>query len=372
MNNIKWSLDDKGLLLFNNICIEDEPDDDTTHDNKRKLKVSDDGRYAVVYNIAQFYADFYCFDDVDEEPRYLFTKKRNSYRNDNFFIEFLKNPTNTDETFVIFNSRHGGLTVYYADTGNEKTDSQDDKFITSIKIINEKYMHLSCWYWQPVFCTYLYNIKDFLNNHDYNGVMIDSDFDVPDQPKHFKLNDDNMIEIFDNYDKYHQVYSLDDFYENHKIYKNRIESIHTSKQIKENKQNLLHKIFIGLDETHVSYENTAREKLCFILDGNDDHLIESSCIGNNSKQDLSYHINSIIKQNTYEDELLNFVVPKTLFHGFVTNLKQLPEINLRFTFKKQDVVLFMEVQQTMKKVTDAYECQIFEIDPDVPCYINFS
>lgn len=367
-HNLDWSLDDQGFLCFNNNCIEDEPDNE--EDSKRMLKVSGDKKYAVVYNIAHFYADFYLYDDVDDEPKYLYSKKRNSYRNKKFFIEFFKDPTDPTQTLLVFNSQHGGLTIYYADTGDEKFSSEGDKFITSVRVINEKYLYMTCWYWQPIYCTYLYRIKDLLTQHDYNGIMIDSDFDIPNKPMNFKLNDEKMIEVFAKDDKWRRVYSLDDFYENHKAYKDYINNVHTTEQIKRNKNNLLFKIFNGFDYENVEYEDNAKEKLDIILNSADDDLIESNCFGNNSKSDLSYHVNSIVKENTFDDEKFNLLIPKTLFHGFTTNLRGLKEINLTFTFKKGDINLTMKVQQTMKLIKS--DPNNFEIDSSIPCKITFS
>jgi hypothetical protein len=366
---VEWALNKDGVLQcsVDSIIqtIDDEPDKNDVYDNTYKLKVSEDKQYAVVYNIARYYADFYKYNEYGE-IEYLYTKKRN----DKFLIEFFKSPTNDNITLVMFYSSPGKLTLFYADTGMDMyyyTDKEDMKNITDIKMINDKYMYMSCWYWQPEYCTYLYDIKSFLTEPDYQGVLIDCDSCEPNKESHFKLNSDNMIEVFSKTDKWHQLYSLDDFYSNHGDYKILVGSIKKTNKIIKNTNNILHRIQNGLDSNNVSYNDDALQKFTSILNDDDKMLIECSCFGNTSQQELPYHVYSIMKDIDYNDETLNYIMPKTLFNGHTTNLHNICAINLTFTLKKGDIILKMTVTQTMKEIGE----NNYEVDPNLPCIVTF-
>lgn len=210
-----WSLNN-GELLYNNSSINADYDDV----ENLSLKVSHDGKYAAVCNINKYYADFYTANAKNDYKHYMYSLKRNTYRTENteYILEFFPSPSDANITLFIFNTDHGELGVYDAETGKQlHTDDLEDKFITSIKIVNDDYLHMTGWYWSPVFFTAIYNIKEFLSTPDYKSIVLDVDREIPLSDKHVRLNADNDIEIFTEGHPSHICISIDKFYTNHEV-----------------------------------------------------------------------------------------------------------------------------------------------------------
>lgn len=359
-----WTLKE-GELLFNNSSINAEYDDI----EKLVLKTSHNGNFIAVCNINDYYADFYTSQAKDGYKHYMYSLKRNTYRTENteYILEFFQSPSNPNETLFIFNADHGELGVYDAETGRQlHTDDIEDKFITSIKIVDDKFIHMTGWYWSPVFFTSIYNIKELLTVPEYKAVILDTDRDIPISDKHIRLNADNDIEIFSDGHPYHKCIPLDEFYKNHEKIIAEKEDWEFTKVLTSTKNNFIHRI-LSIDDINIEFLGKSRENLTYIV--NDDNmLVNGECKGNNSGFNLKSNIYLVAKEITISDENLNYLFPKLLFHGFYSNLHELKEINLTFTFTKQDISVKMIVYQKMKPMENK-TCS-YEVDENEPCRIT--
>lgn len=347
---------------------------ETTEKYPLELKVSPNGKYVAVCNIIGKYADVF---EVDEphDVLHLYTLKKNTYRTEDaqFMFEFFVSPSDPEDTLFIFNKTHGEISVYNTAWGidNEHhTDSNDDKFITKYKVLNNEYLYIECWYWQPIFGAKLYKLNDLLTVDGYSGVTVDVGLKYPSKDC-FKVNQEtNMVELIDNDVKIRE-YTLQDFYENHKEYEKFQANIAFTRRVKDTENSLLKMLNVN-DYDTVSFENDSREKLAYILGNTDEHMIYHSCVGNNSGSQLDYHALSITGNNKYEDLELHSLVPKLLFGGHTSKFNGLPEITLTFTFTRGDKVLKMLMNQKMKVMDDGNSMKLYEIDDSMKCYITFS
>lgn len=364
-----WSLKNKSLYYG----IEEVEDFDTTEEHPLELKVSKNGEYAAVCNIMGKYADVFKY-----EEGHVFTLKKNTYRTDSaqFMFEFFECPKYSSRTLIIFNHYHGEIAVYDAEDGTtvHSIDS-DDKFITSYKVINDEYLYVNCWYWNPIYAEKIYKLADLLTNEEYTGVDIDATLHTP-VANGFKFNaETDTIEMVENNQLIH-TYTLEDFYKNNKEYKQYQQNYELTRLLKENKNSLLYALNDDpcIYDT-VSFEDNAKAKLDYILNSTDDHLISFACVGNNSGSDLREHAWNIAKRDKGDDKELNLLVPKLLFHGFTKNLPAMPEITLTFTFTRGETILKMVVKQKMKLMESGKDClgrPAYEVDETEPCYITIS
>ena len=187
--NMSWTFE-KGDLTYNGESINEYDDEDNEN---LLLQVSPNEKYAAICNINKHYADFYTKNAVDGYKYYMYSLKRNTYRTENtdYVLEFFPSPVDKSKTLFIFNSDHGELGVYDADTGKQlHTDEQDDKFITSVKIVDDKYLYMTGWYWAPIFFTSIYEINGLLTKTDYKPVVLDTGRDIPVSKEHIRLNSD--------------------------------------------------------------------------------------------------------------------------------------------------------------------------------------
>lgn len=370
-----WKLDNTTLYYDGN-SIEHDYDDDCNKDTDLVLKVSSNGKYAAICNIYNYYADFFKAKSKHGEPEYMYSFKRNTYHTlgTDFVLEFFQAPSNPEDTLFIFNTRHGELSVYNAESGKEiHTDMVEDKIITSVTILNDEFMHMTGWYWNPVFFTSIYDIKKLLTTPDYEAVLLDTDLvDMPNKEKHFKINDSNQIEIYADGHPFHSVYSLRKFHDEHEEIIQRRQDWEFTQDLSLNTTNLLHRLLIS-DDKYVTYEGDGKNVLRSLLETQTE-IVQCRCTNNNTNNIASKYTYRIVDKCRYDDANLNYLVPRILFSGFCKNLQDTPEINLTFRFKKENKdVLTMTIRQHMSPMVGMSSTKdYFEVDPTQPCYVTFS
>lgn len=363
---MSWTLTN-GDLMYDDELVGDYDDDDNEN---LQLKVSPKDKYAAVCGINKHYADFYTKHTVDGYKHYLYSLKRNTYRTENndYVLEFFRSPIDTSKTLFIFNRDHGELGVYDANSGKQlHTDEQNDKFITSIKIINDNYLYVTGWYWSPIFFTSIYKINDLLTKPDYEPIILDTGRENPVSKEHIRLNSDNMIEIFDEGHPYHKCFTLDEFYSDHEKIKNDKEGWEYTQEFTSEKDNFIRRV-LKSDDPNVKFTGNSKEKLIQILQ-KDSAIVHGECRGNNSGMNLKSHIYALVKEIKYDDTSFMYLFPKLLFSGFCSKLHGLKEINLTFTFEKSNETVKMTVHQKMKLMADNE--WFYEIDPEQSCDITF-
>jgi len=139
--------------------------------SKIVLKVSDNKQYAAVYDTKGYYCEFYeQFPDTHirdnkvfpyNKFKYLFTLKRDTYRQEHFLVAFV---TQEDGTIrLIFNSYHSSLTVYEMPTGKiiyEKVPIMRD-FLGHVCPLTipgerkERYWFSEGWWWGPCYSSFI-------------------------------------------------------------------------------------------------------------------------------------------------------------------------------------------------------------------------
>ena len=164
-----------------------------------QIKSTPDNKYCAVYYPNLIYCEFYeQFEPKNNDTpigrarvKHLFTLRRNSYYAKNpshdFIVDFVTHPK-TNDTMVLFNSFHGKLSIYNMNGQLVHSDNFDDKFVTSLQIINKKYMIAKCWYWGSVVVNLLYDLDKLLTTPDYEPVIIWTEndklaYDITDKDK---------------------------------------------------------------------------------------------------------------------------------------------------------------------------------------------
>jgi hypothetical protein len=295
-----------------------------------KLKTTPDHKYCAVYSDNYLYCDFY--EQLEPEDytilkpeiikraraKYLFTLRRNSYYahldSHKFIIEFVTHPTlgaeSLKETMILFNEEHGHLSVYNTKGQLVHKDDFNDKFISSIELINEKYMILHCWFWHPIYSDILYNIEELLSTPNYKGSVGiwsdwgDSCYQIIDNAKiricYTNTNendDDNTNKIDESKIIKEYTYELDYYYNNHKYIKQSF----TDTRNNWDKDNLIKKILSGktYDRTNIKIDSPEKIKLLSNLPSDQKLYIE--CIDNTDGDNREFVINRIIGLEDTDD-----------------------------------------------------------------------
>jgi hypothetical protein len=134
----------------------------------------------------------YC--DLFHKGKYLYSLRRNGYRNSSIFhFEFVKVG---DEVRIIFNLRHGQLSVLDALTGKElHSEAKSDKFFT--KLIRDGHVLLmDGWIWQPIGIIQLYDISKLATTPNYKPIEISFDTDDDEEPTaKYSIYEDKLFEV---------------------------------------------------------------------------------------------------------------------------------------------------------------------------------
>lgn len=372
-----WKLDEYGLS-YNDHDAETDYDDV----NSLKLKVSPNGLYAAVCNIHSYYSDFYKLEtgtDNNQYPKYMYSLRRNTYRTEgtDYILEFFTSPVDATQTLFIFNLVHGNISVCDVETGKEiHTDCNEDKFITSYKLITEckqHYLYIEGWYWGPIFFTALYKINDLLTIPSYKSILLDSDLHDAKSDSRIRLNnDDDAIDILPTENPFNTRYSILEYVNNHEAIADFARCVTTTEMIINNKDNLLHKICETVD-TDVVFVGNARARLAAMvtkpLDKFISDLVTFKCVDNsNFKQSKdTFHITECFaKSIQYGDVSLRYLIPRTIGHGFTRFARS--EISLVLNLERQGSKVKISIEQKMKRI--AGEQHIYEVDNNEPCYIK--
>jgi len=378
---MSWKLDNSGLT-YNGLQVASEYN--SQEPNSLVLKTSPAGTYAAVCNKDSFYADIYnttYAEDGTRYPSYLYSLRRNTYRTEGtkFLLEFFQSSTDPNQTMFIFNMRHGVISVCDAQSGQElHTDFEEDKFITTYKIIEEykqSYLYIEGWFWGPKFFTSIYKIKDLLVTPAYRSIVLDTDDYNAKSEHHCRLNDidDNneKIEGLPSDHPFNTRYGVTDFITNHKAIKDYFASVKLTEAVINNETNLLHKLLNTNDQYVVFKDQKAKRSLDTLLsrplldDFND--LIVYECVdkvGNDVKAAFKCFAEDI----TYLDTSFNYLVPRLIANG--STRFTVPKLDIKLTLKRNGVNVQIKMKQTFKKVKLYGDKDIYEVDRDEPCYIT--
>lgn len=375
---MSWILNEEGLS-YNNRWVEGEY---SSFVNKVSLKTSSNGVYAAVCNIHSFYVDVYIVkkaDDGKECPTYLYSLRRNTYKtkDTDFLFEFFTSPSEPSKTLFIFNLNHGVISVCDAHTGQEvHTDYQDDKFITSYKIIEEykqQYLYIEGWYWASKFFTALYDINHLLTTPLYKGIILDTDVQNVKSDYHIRMKDDeDRIQILPTIHPFNTFYDVKDFVTNHKSIKDFAECVKSTEQLINTIDNLAHRLCDSESQNNdLMFVGNARSKLLAIitkpLDAHFDDLITLKCIDyTGTFKDTSTITKCLATSFPYDDKSFKYLIPRLLSNGFVRF--NMSEIALVLTIQRQSTKVKININQKLKRV--AGEQHIYEVDPNEPCAIH--
>lgn len=370
MTSASWSLEN-GELSYKDISIECDYDD--TNDNLI-LKVSPNGQYAAVCNIHSYYADFYkvVHSDGEEYPKYMYSLRRNTYRSKgtDYLLEFFTSPVDNSKTVFIFNTNHGTISVCDAESGQElHTDCEEDKFITSYRIIKEigqYYMYVEGWFWNPVFFTTLYKISDLLTTPSYKSTILAKDlYDAKSESCIRLSKDDDMIDILPSNNPFNTRYDILDYMINHQAIQEFARCVTTTEMIINNKDSLLHKI-CEMTDANVVFVGKAHATLQAIitkpLESTFNDLITLKC----TNKDTGHIAHCFAKPITYNDVSLKYLIPRMLHHGFTRYTQS--EISFVLCLNRQGSKVKITVDQKLKRVIG--EQHIYEVDNDAPCNIK--
>lgn len=376
-----WKLDTSGLS-YNGLQVASEYNN--LELDSLVLKTSPDNTYAAVCNKDSFYADFYTITQADDGikyPSYLYSLRRNTYRTEGtrFLLEFFPSPIVPTQTLFIFNMRHGVISVCDAESGQElHTDLEQDKFITTYKIIEEyrqPYLYVEGWYWGPKLFTSIYRIKDLLVTPFYDGIVLDTDRHNAKGEYHCRLTDsDNngdKIEGLPSDHPFNTKYGITDFITNHKAIKEYFASVKLTESFINNKDNLLHRLLKVNDQYVVFNDHKAKRSLETLLsrplqdDFND--LIVYQCVdkvGNDVRTAVKCFSEDII----YVDTSFNYLVPRLIAKG--STRFTIPKLDIKLTLKRKDLSVQIKIKQTFRKLKVVGDQDIYEIDCNEPCYIT--
>lgn len=368
-----WRIDNNVLYYQDEAFYELDIDNPLVDEGTINLVVSADEKYAAITNIETNYVDVFKASGSNDYPEYIYSMKRSSYypSKTSFVFHFIQHPVE-DKQLFIFNKNHGELGVYDAETAKElHTDHAEDKFIIQMKVVDNEFLLLYGWYWTPVYFIYIYDIKHFLTRPNYEAVTLDTyeALNKHDEGE-FYINSNNQIEAFHEGHPYHKIYELREYYDNHENITTEKNNYIITNMIVSNSSNLLHRLSeVDTDQNkNIVFEGDAREKLTDMLRCNDE-VIECHCVGNNSKKLLPNHVYSVAKACKYTDDKFNYLVPRILFHGFISKLTNLTEINLTFTLEKNDVGTLEIIMNQKMRLSQGTE-NLYEVDPDEECFIT--
>jgi hypothetical protein len=172
--------------------------------SKLVLKVSDNKQFAAVYDEAGHYCEFF-----QQEPnshirddrtypynshRYLFTLKRDTYRQYHFLVAFV---TQQDGTVrLVFNKEHNSLTVYELPSGKiiHEEIPHISEFLGYIHPLNipnepaERYWYCGGWCWGPVSLTHILDMKAISNGELHQAYI---KYDDPNNKNNGDSDDDD-------------------------------------------------------------------------------------------------------------------------------------------------------------------------------------
>ncbi len=136
------------------------------------LKTSKNNEYCAVYSELGHHCDFYQQISGKATFNYLFTLLRNTYRTQDWILEFVIHP-DTQQPLILFNSEHGQLNIYDLTGQQIYTPVESDLFFKHLEWVDDNYFLLHVWIWHPIDMVNLYNLDQFLRNpKDYNPTQI--------------------------------------------------------------------------------------------------------------------------------------------------------------------------------------------------------
>jgi hypothetical protein len=341
-----------------------------------KIKPTPDNKYCAVYSPNYLYCDFYKQEKPEQfipivgnpdkpeyveqaRAKYLFTLKRNMYYAEchEFIIEFVTHPT-TKEQLFLFNDKHGQLSVYNMHGQLIHRDKDTDKFITKLKIINEKYMIAHCWAWSPIYFHLLYNLDELLTTPNHDGAVniwtegSDDIYEIIDNDKikFIQLSSCSYSNEFNP--EYHKIVkeytcSLDEGYkDNHYIW----QSLFTPVKEYWQKDNLVKKILNGKQYAKTNISIQSPEKIELLNKLSPDQRLFIDCIDNGDKDHRYWLVNRIIGLDDSDD------LPKSITLARFYHLDDDRDVDISLIFKADEFELTMKFNIKMIDKKFSPEC----------------
>ncbi len=207
---------------------------------------------------------------------------------------------------LIFNDEHGCISVFDADTGNLKHQSENnDMFLSGYQII-EDFLYTVGWFWNPFPMRILFHIPTFLETINYEPIVLSTD-----DCEH--LHDIPIISLF-GCKTIAEYLSNEDIIMKQEYLKLQLKNFNKNK----NQKTLLH-LFL-LNES-VTFLNHSKELLTNILKL-DISKFEISSTG-------KHHTESLYREIDERETDFKTIVIKTICHSFLEGLIE-SEIDSQF------------------------------------------